>query len=51
MATDKMNRIIELEREISQLRSQLPAHSVKPEMLMKLEDLEDELRSLKACKN
>jgi hypothetical protein len=44
---DKDLRIQELERELSQLRAQLPAHSVKPEMLMRIEELEDELEQLK----
>jgi hypothetical protein len=40
-------RIIELENEIAQLKSQLPAHSLKPEMLVRIEELEDELERLK----
>lgn len=45
---DKSQRIKELEQEISELKSQLPAHSVKPEMIIKIEQLEDELDRLKA---
>ena len=41
------HQINELEVQISELKSQLPAHSVKPEMLMKLEALEEELEKLK----
>jgi hypothetical protein len=43
----KEKRIYELEQEIIDLKSRMPAHSVKPEMIMKLEELEDELRRLK----
>jgi hypothetical protein len=39
--------IRELETTIADLKSQLPAHSPKPEMLMKIEELEDELEKLK----
>ena len=45
--TGKDTRIQELEQELSQLKSQLPAHSVKPEMLMRIEELEEELEQLK----
>jgi hypothetical protein len=45
---DKMQRILELEKLITELKSQLPAHSVKPEMLMRIEELEKELEILKA---
>lgn len=47
MMVDKESRIIELEQEISQLKAQLPAHSIKPEMLMRIEELEEELEQLK----
>ena len=40
-------RIQELERQIAQLKAQLPAHSIKPEMIMKIEELEEELEKLK----
>ena len=39
--------ISELEAKIETLKSQLPAHSPKPEMLMKIEELEEELEMLK----
>ncbi len=45
--TNLSQRIAELERQIAQLESQLPAHSVKPWMLQRLEDLEEELAQLK----
>ena len=47
MTKDKETRIVELERELAQLKSQLPAHSVKPEMIIKIEELEEELEKLK----
>ncbi|MCL5959125.1 MAG: histidine kinase [Chloroflexi bacterium] len=36
-------RVAELEKEIEDLRRRLPAHSLPPTMLQRLEDLEDEL--------
>ena len=48
MAIDKTRRIKELETELSQLKSQLPAHSPKPEMLLRIEYLEDELEKLRS---
>jgi len=36
-------RIKELERQIAELKSRWPAHSVPPTMLQQLEELEDEL--------
>jgi hypothetical protein len=47
MTDNDEQRMIELEQLIKDLRAQLPAHSVKPEMLMRIEDLEDELDQLK----
>ena len=40
-------RIKELESELTQLKEQMPAHSVKPEMIMRIEELEEELERLK----
>jgi len=41
-------RIKELERQIAELKSRWPAHSVPPAMLQQLEELEEELaRELK----
>ncbi len=42
-----MKRIKELERKIAELKQNLPAHSVKPEMLIELEELEEELEEAK----
>ncbi len=36
-------RIRELENQLVDLKQRLPAHSVRQEMLMELEELEDEL--------
>lgn len=36
-------RIKELEKQIEELKSRWPAHSVPPTMLQQLEDLEEEL--------
>ena len=44
---DRTARIQALEKEIAELKAQWPAHSVKPWMLARLEDLEDELENLK----
>ena len=44
---DIKGRIKELEKQLKQLKSQLPAHSPKPEMLMRIEELEEELERLK----
>jgi hypothetical protein len=40
-------RIQELEREIADLKARWPKHSVPPAMLMRLEELEEELERLK----
>lgn len=44
-------QIKELEEEIKALQAQWPAHSVKPWMLQRLEDLEEELAQLKTDTN
>lgn len=38
---------IELEAQIEELENNLPAHSIPPAMIMKLEELEDKLAQLK----
>ena len=40
-------RINELEQEIADLKSRMTAHSIKASMIMRLEELEDELSRLK----
>ncbi len=41
-------RITDLEARIRDVRNRMPAHSVKPEMVLMLEELEEELERLKA---
>lgn len=36
-------RIVDLENRLADLRQRLPAHSVRQDMLLELEELEDEL--------
>jgi hypothetical protein len=50
MIDDRELRIKEIEQILTELRSSLPAHSIKPEMLIRIEELEDELERLKADK-
>ena len=40
-------RIAELEQELTALKARLPKHSVPPAMILELEDLEDELDTLR----
>ncbi len=40
-------KIRELEEQIADLKRRLPAHSVKPAMIIRLEELEEELDRLK----
>jgi hypothetical protein len=44
----KDKRIAELEAEIAELKARMPKHSVPPAMIIELEDMEDELETLKA---
>ena len=39
--------IEEIEAELEDLRGRLPAHSVRPHMMIRLEELEDELAEAK----
>ncbi len=41
-------RIVELEARIADLQARLPKHSTPPAMLIKLDDLEEELEQAKA---
>lgn len=45
------NRIREIEEQITELKSRMPAHSIQPRMLQELEDLETELDDLKTKVN
>ncbi|MBN1317360.1 MAG: hypothetical protein JXA42_17895 [Anaerolineales bacterium] len=40
-------QIAEIEKQIDQLKASLPAHSTPPSMIIKLEDLEEELEHLR----
>ena len=42
------DRIKEIEEAIADLKARWPAHSVKPEMLQQLEELEEKLEQAKA---
>lgn len=44
---DRQERITELEKRIEDLKKRLPAHSIKPQMIRELEDLEEALENLK----
>ena len=44
----KAERLAELERELAQLKSQLPKHGLKPSTLARIDDLEEEIAILKA---
>ncbi len=41
-------RLRELQARLADLKSRMPAHSVRPAMLMEIEDLEEEISQLKA---
>ncbi|MFC1998588.1 histidine kinase [Chloroflexota bacterium] len=41
------NRILDLEKEIAELKNRMPAHSVPNHMMQRLIELEDELEQLK----
>lgn len=43
-------KIAELEDKINDIKKRMPAHSVKPEMVQALEELEEQLEQLKAGK-
>lgn len=40
-------KLKDLQGELDDLRARWPAHSVKPEMIIQLEDLEEEIATLK----
>jgi len=44
---DTKEKISKLQNEIKDLKDRMPAHSVKPEMVERLEELEEELDRLK----
>ncbi len=40
-------RLAELERELEQIKQQLPKHSIKPSTLARIDELEEEIAELK----
>jgi hypothetical protein len=44
--TDR-EKLIALVRELEQLRAQLPAHSIPPSVLIRIDELEDEIELLR----
>ena len=46
--TDQQQRIAELENELENLTARLPRHSTPPAMLIRLEEVEEELAVLRA---
>jgi hypothetical protein len=45
---DTEDRLVELEREHADLQSRLPKHSVPMAMMLRLEDLEEEIARLRS---
>ncbi len=41
-------RLKELEAQLADLKGRMPAHSLRPAMLMEIEDLEEEIARLRA---
>lgn len=44
----KAERLAALERELAQLKQQLPKHGLKPSTLARIDELEEEIAQLKA---
>lgn len=40
-------RLVKLQKELKQVRSQLPAHSIPPAMMLQIDELEDQIAELK----
>ncbi|MHB1005957.1 MAG: histidine kinase [Chloroflexota bacterium] len=47
---NEVDRLPALERELDELRLQMPKHSPRPSLLLRIEDLEDEIARLRALK-
>ncbi len=45
---DDSERLRQLERQLAELKARMPAHTVRPAMMMEMEDLEDEIATLRA---
>ncbi len=43
-----VERLRQLEDQLADLKSRMPAHTVRPAMIMEMEELEDEIEELKA---
>ncbi len=41
------NDLLALERELAQLKEQLPAHSIPPSLLERIDELEEQIAALK----
>lgn len=48
MSEPRVSRLEEMERELAELRGQMPKHSPRPSLLLRIEDLEDEIARLRA---
>lgn len=42
-------KILKLRKELEDLKNRIPAHSVKPEILQRMEEIEYEIEKLKNC--
>ncbi len=45
------NDLHALEQELAQLKEQMPAHSIPPSLLQRIDELEEEIAALKAEAN
>ncbi len=46
-----MDKVKEIEQKIADLKARWPAHSVPPHMWQELEELEDQLKKLRALRS
>ncbi|MBN1284929.1 MAG: histidine kinase [Anaerolineae bacterium] len=46
--SDPEAKLEALSRELSELKASMPAHSVPPSLLMRIEELEDEMAELRS---
>lgn len=45
---EDQERLRVLERQLDDLKARMPAHTVRPAMMMEMEDLEEEIATLRA---
>jgi hypothetical protein len=45
---DDIDRLRQLEKQLVDLKARMPAHTVRPAMMMELEDLEEAIEDLRA---